>query len=506
MTTGPLAFRSGLLLVLAWWIGLCGFFQASAASLDGPPMRFAVVRNIGTECYPVCAEWISAQGTITTKTGSQFKQFLRREVGNRKLPVVLESRGGDVDSSLAMGRLIRARGLDVGVGHTNFIGCSPGAKGCKPRKDGTFIGSAISVNAHCASACAFVLAGGVSRVVGRLSYLGVHQITTIRQMQKLLYRVETRWVNGKKVTKKRIIKRIPTGTQTSTRMSKQLRRKLGKYLAEMGVSTDLLESIEKTPASTMLQLKQDEMVALKLVTGTGRVEYWFSDEQCSQPKPWPPFCRKESQPSRVDIVRYPDTRCMPLCPEWIALQGDIDRNTLPLLREALQKRDGSLPVVISSRGGNLDLAMALGRFVREQGLTVAVGKTVLHNQCRYAGEPCGDGTANAFRVGYIEKVSKRPVCSDVCVLVLAGGAARIIREADSIDLDSSASMAGVSASGNSKAAARAEAKVMAYLDEMGASPELMESFPATGESSLRLDGRALWARKFANARSYTLLR
>ncbi len=469
-------------------------------------MRFAVVRNIGTECYPVCAEWISAQGTITTKTASQFRNFLRRGVGNRKLPVVIESRGGDVDSSLAMGRLIRARGLDVGVGRTNFIGCSPGAKGCKPRKDGTFIGSAISVNAYCASACAFVLAGGVSRVVGRPSYLGVHQITTIRQMQKLLYRLETRWVNGKKVTKKRIIKRIPTGTETSTRMSKQLRRKIAKYLAEMGVSADLLESIEKTPASTMLRLTQDEMAAMKLVTDSGEVKYWFSDGQCSQPKPWPSFCRKESQPSRVEIVRHVNKNCMPHCPEWISLRGDIDRNALPLLREALLERDDPLPVVIFSRGGNLDLALELGRFVREQGLTVAVGKTVLYNQCRYAGEPCGEGTAHPFQVGYIEKVSRRPACSDVCVLVLAGGAARIIRDDDTIDLDTPASMAGVSASRNSNAAARAEAKVKAYLDEMGISPELIASFPLADESALRLNGHALWARKFANARSYTLLR
>ena len=63
------------------------------------PMNFALVRN--GDCKVSCVQWISAEGTITADTAKQFKKFLRRLNGQR-LPVVFQSRGGYVDSALAM--------------------------------------------------------------------------------------------------------------------------------------------------------------------------------------------------------------------------------------------------------------------------------------------------------------------------------------------------------------------------------------------------------------------
>ena len=61
----------------------------------GPTMRFVVVRSSAPGCEPTCPEWISAEGSIVAGTPALFKRTLKG-LGSRKLPVVVDSPGGNV--------------------------------------------------------------------------------------------------------------------------------------------------------------------------------------------------------------------------------------------------------------------------------------------------------------------------------------------------------------------------------------------------------------------------
>jgi hypothetical protein len=252
-------------------------------------MQFAVVRGSSPLCEPNCPEWIWAEGEIGPDTAKRFKKFLKT-VGKRKLPVIIQSPGGHVDAALAMGRMIRARKLDVAVGYTTFLSCAPRQKKCDAEKAGGYKGIAAMGLAYCNSACPFVLAGGTNRLVGAWAHLGVHQITTTMVKEKILYRTTTRVVNGKKVVSKKVVSRKKAGSYETTKMGKALRRKLETYLAEMGVSTDLLEPINKTPASEVLRLDQSQMLALKLITSMDQLEVLTGLTICKA-EPVPANCR-----------------------------------------------------------------------------------------------------------------------------------------------------------------------------------------------------------------------
>ena len=252
-------------------------------------MQFAVVRGSSPSCEPKCPEWIWAEGDIRSDTAKRFKTFLKT-LGDRKLPLIIQSPGGDVDAALAMGRMIRAKKMDVAVGYTTFTSCAPRQKDCKAAKTGGYTGVAAPGFAYCNSACPMVLAGGMRRLVGSWAHLGVHQITTTMIREKILYETTTRMVKGKKVVSKKVVSRKKTGSYDTTKMSKALRRKMEAYLTEMGVSTDLMELIQKTPAKDILRLDQSQMLALKLITSLDQVDELTGLSICKA-KPVPANCR-----------------------------------------------------------------------------------------------------------------------------------------------------------------------------------------------------------------------
>ncbi|TPM89692.1 hypothetical protein [Mesorhizobium sp. B2-1-3A] len=136
-------------------------------------MRFVLVRGSNPLCNPDCPEWISAEGSITAQTPEKLRQALDAIAG-RRLPIVINSQGGDVESALAAGRLIRERKLDVVVAHTDFADCDPSAE-CLA-KDGVHSGLTIESESECASACPIMVAGGVRRFIGPAVRLSVSSV------------------------------------------------------------------------------------------------------------------------------------------------------------------------------------------------------------------------------------------------------------------------------------------------------------------------------------------
>jgi hypothetical protein len=246
-------------------------------------MQFVVVRSNAAGCEPTCPEWISAEGAIVAATPRQFRKLLK-QLGGRRLPVVVSSPGGDVDAALVLGRLIRQNKLDVAVGLTRFEGCQPPAEACKPddgKAAAAYYGNAFAGGAYCASACPLVLAGGVRRVVGQWAYLGVHQVTTTYVRTKVLYRTKYKVVKGKKrIVEKKVVSRKNAGSYKTYEMNESLEKKLAAYLKEMGVGDSLLAAIRNTPATTLLQIAPYTMLQMNLITSLDDAELLTAANAC----------------------------------------------------------------------------------------------------------------------------------------------------------------------------------------------------------------------------------
>lgn len=249
---------------------------------DMRPMVFSVVRSSRPGCEPTCPEWIYGEGEINADTPLKLNKVLK-SLGARKLPVVLNSPGGDVEAALAMGRAIRAAKLDAAVGGTVFMGCDPRDPKCVPDKSkgGGYRGTPYTMGAMCNSACPLMLAGGVRRLSGAWAHLGVHQITTRFVKTQVQYRTTYRIENGrKKILGKKIVGRKNVGSYTTVEMGPLTEKKLRRYLEEMGVEATVVDAMISTPASEIRRLGTDEASAMKLITSKDPVEFVTSPDIC----------------------------------------------------------------------------------------------------------------------------------------------------------------------------------------------------------------------------------
>ena len=122
------------------------------------PMKFSWVA-----CQPNCRGWVSAVGIVTSDSPKDFEDFARgRELGGAT--VVLDSSGGSVNDSIALGR--RFHSLDmlttVGVSVRSHT-----AQGDRTR---------VMPEAYCESMCVFLLLSGKTRYVPEAAHVRVHQI------------------------------------------------------------------------------------------------------------------------------------------------------------------------------------------------------------------------------------------------------------------------------------------------------------------------------------------
>ncbi|WP_149762645.1 hypothetical protein [Neomesorhizobium albiziae] len=409
------------------------------------PMQFVIVRSSTPACEPLCPEWIWARGEITAATPKAFKRFLKK-IGKKRLPVLVSSPGGSVDAAMAIGRLIRERKLDTGVGTAYLTGCAPTEKDClaKQKKSGVYNGRITLGGAFCNSACPLILAGGVNRIAGS-AFVGVHQITTTYYQEKIFYREKYKVVKGKKkVVSKKIVSRKRVGTYNSTDLPKALERQMLAYLKEMGIDKTYFTISQGVPAKDIRQLGPGEMSAMKLTTvsdhayvfaGLGRCTQHQLSENCiedldravSTKEPVPAVvssktpARVVAPPMRFAVVRSSETGCEPMCPGAISAEAPV------LLAQILQGLGGRrLPIVLRSPGGDADAAMALGRVIRQHGLAVALGKTTFSG-CGPGEADChaGEGKEGQFlgRAGQYQNY-----CASECALVMAGGTRRFATE------------------------------------------------------------------------------
>lgn len=234
------------------------------------PMQVSVVRLAQPGCEPNCIEWIAAQGKIDGSTLGEFKRVLA-QLGPRKLPILIDSYGGMVDPSLTIGRLVRAKGLDVVVTKTVVTPCEPTDAECRKLKArGILLGKPEARFSKCASSCAFILAGGVRRYVGVWTMVGLHEIksiSTLRLVQRY-YRMEPRSPWGAPSEAKKVIvkeKTLHTVTSESPTDEKTYER-VTKFFVEMGVHEQIVTILRSTPNSSIRLLKPSELRSTGIAT------------------------------------------------------------------------------------------------------------------------------------------------------------------------------------------------------------------------------------------------
>ncbi|QND13058.1 hypothetical protein HB775_03585 [Rhizobium leguminosarum bv. trifolii] len=149
------------------------------------PMDFLLMSN--GNCQDECTQWISADGDITPDTPARLKAMLTT-LGERKLPIVLQSNGGDTDAAFVMGRMIRAAGLETSIGRTQLPNCPKLNPRCKASiaKSGPTEGEVFAGRAYCLSTCTLVLMSGTPRMVG-YSAIGIVRPTTAENTRFLAY-------------------------------------------------------------------------------------------------------------------------------------------------------------------------------------------------------------------------------------------------------------------------------------------------------------------------------
>jgi len=221
----------------------CGIAQAFAASPTVPdesgsaPMRFEWRREGPVDiCAPNCRVWISAMGYITADTPREFETFVKKGPDVRGAVLVLDSDGGSVLGTLALGRLIRGFDMITTIGKTTMLAATP---------DGDRRAT-LAPNGNCESMCAFLLLAGAHRYVPPQARVLVHQI----------------WL-GKK--RKQALESSYSAEELNV-VQRDIGR-LAQYTIEMGGGVELLETALRIPPwEPLYRLSADELQRMKLST------------------------------------------------------------------------------------------------------------------------------------------------------------------------------------------------------------------------------------------------
>ncbi len=227
------------------------------------PIR--IVRRADPACEPDCPEWIAIQGAIERGQENQLAQVLDR-LGDKRLPVLVDSPGGNVDVALAMGRKIREFDLDVAVARTEFAPDCAADQSCQARlKGGRALGTPSDIATICSSACVYLLAAGANRSVGPMSLVGLHQISFYRTYSTppTEERLKRDQLEG------RVIVSTPSGPRLLGAVKDATYVQTRSYYSEMGMDESIMRHLLAAPSQGMHWLSADELVATRLITGTG---------------------------------------------------------------------------------------------------------------------------------------------------------------------------------------------------------------------------------------------
>jgi hypothetical protein len=192
------------------------------------PMHFNWVA-----CQPDCKGWVSAVGIVTADSPKEFDEFARdRQLGGAT--IVLDSSGGSVNDSIALGRRFRSLGALTTVGTTVRTQTAQGER------------ASVNPEAYCESMCVFLLLSGKTRYVPPAAHVRVHQI----------------WMGDRADD----AKAASYNAQDLMIVERDIGR-LAKYTFEMGGAGDLLSlALSVPPWEDLHELSPPELRLTNLVT------------------------------------------------------------------------------------------------------------------------------------------------------------------------------------------------------------------------------------------------
>src|ERR1700687_3379048 len=193
--------------------------------------RFGACRHRARQ--PNCRGWVSAVGVVTADSPRDFDEFARgRQLGGAT--IVLDSSGGSVNDSIALGRRWRNLGALTTVGTSVQTQTAQGDR------------ASIAPEAYCESMCVFLLLSGKTRYVPDAAHVRVHQI----------------WMGDRADD----AKAASYSAQDLMIVERDIGR-LAKYTFDMGGAGDLLSlSLNVAPWDDLHELSPAELRLTNLVT------------------------------------------------------------------------------------------------------------------------------------------------------------------------------------------------------------------------------------------------
>jgi hypothetical protein len=184
-------------------------------------------------CQPNCRGWVSAVGIVTAESPREFDEFAHgRELNGAT--IVLDSSGGSVNDSIALGRRFRSLGALTTVGTSVVTKTAQGGR------------ASVVPEAYCESMCVFLLLSGKTRYVPDAAHVRVHQI----------------WMGDRADDAK-----AASYTAQDLMIVERDIGRLAKYTFEMGGAGDLLSlALNVPPWEELHELSPSELRLTNLVT------------------------------------------------------------------------------------------------------------------------------------------------------------------------------------------------------------------------------------------------
>jgi hypothetical protein len=221
-----------LLIGAALCIALVAILSSSAHAGVALEARKLPMTFTWVDCQPNCRGWVRAAGIVTADSPREFDEFARgRQLGGAT--IALDSSGGSVNASIALGRRFRELGALTTVGisvQTNTAQSAP---------------ANMAPEAYCESMCVFLLLSGKTRYVPEIAHVRVHQI----------------WLGDRANDAK-----AATYSADDLMIVERDIGRLAKYTFDMGGTGDLLSlSLNVPPWQDLHELSREELRLTNLV-------------------------------------------------------------------------------------------------------------------------------------------------------------------------------------------------------------------------------------------------
>lgn len=190
------------------------------------PMEFNTY--IGTPSCPGCI-LIEADGEIASDTSRLFEDYIidLEENFGKDTTVIFNSPGGNLNSGLEIGKVIRANGFNTHIA----------------RIEESQDGGIILINGICASACAYAFLGGERRSIEHGSTYGLHQFSTQSD--------------------------TPLPLSQAIRATQDILAKISAYIERMGAAAEISTIATRTGEESVYWLSSGDLSTLRIVNSKG---------------------------------------------------------------------------------------------------------------------------------------------------------------------------------------------------------------------------------------------